>query len=80
MAKQERRVALNGSTRKALPGKDAGPAYLNQQIEVTVFLRRGSSGSTSAAFPPVEQMSAQLPRERKYSELGRICAHLWSVG
>ena len=66
MAKQERRVALVGSTRKALPGKDAGPADPNQQIEVTVFLRRGSSGSTSAAFPPVEQMSAQLPRERKY--------------
>ncbi len=66
MAKQERRVALLGSTRKSLPGQDAGPADPNQQIEVTVFLRRGSSGSTGAAFPRVEQTSAQLPRKRKY--------------
>jgi kumamolisin len=66
VAKREGRVALNGSARKTLPGQDAGPADPNQQIEVSVLLRRGPSGSTGAEFPPVEQMGAQLPRERKY--------------
>ncbi len=66
MAKREGRVSLKGSTRKTLPGQDAGPADPDQQLEVTVLLRRGSIGSPGAEFPPVEQMAARLPRERKY--------------
>ena len=43
MAKRQDRVELKGSARAALPGgQDVGPADPNQQIEVTVFLRRGS--------------------------------------
>jgi kumamolisin len=66
VAKREGRVTLKGSTRKSLLGQDAGPADPNQQIAVTVLLRRQSSGSTGAEFPPAAQMGAQLPRERKY--------------
>jgi kumamolisin len=73
MPKQGDRVELKGSARAALPGgRDAGPADPNQQIEVTVFLRRGSN---PGEFPPVEPMGARLPRERKYltrEEFGRL--------
>jgi kumamolisin len=44
-------------------GQDAGPADPNEQIEVTVLLRRGSNPDE---FPAVEQMGSRLPRERKY--------------
>jgi kumamolisin len=58
------RVELKGSARAAFPaGKDVGPADPNQQIEVTVLLRRGSKPSE---FPSAAQMGAQLPRDRKY--------------
>ena len=64
MAKRQDRVELKGSARAALPGgQDVGPADPNQQIEVTVFLRRGSK---PGEFPSVAQASARLPRERKY--------------
>jgi kumamolisin len=64
MAKREDRVELKGSARRALPGgRDVGAADPNQQIEVTVFLRRGSK---PAEFPPAAQMGARLPREREY--------------
>lgn len=64
MAKRQDRVELKGSARAAVPGgQDVGPADPNQQIEVTVFLRRGSK---PGEFPPVAQMGARLPRERKY--------------
>jgi kumamolisin len=64
MATRQDRVELKGSARAALPGgKDAGPADPNQQIEVSVLLRRGSK---SADFAAVEQMGSRLPRERKY--------------
>ncbi|MGB8495755.1 MAG: S53 family peptidase [Candidatus Acidiferrum sp.] len=64
MAKQQGRVELKGSARTALPGgQDAGPADPNQQIEVSVFLRRQSKPGD---FPPVAQMDAHLPHERKY--------------
>ena len=43
MAKRQDRVELKGSTRAPLPGgKDVGPADPNQEIEVSVLLRRGS--------------------------------------
>jgi len=64
MAKQEDRVELKGSGRAAFPGaQDVGPADPNQQIEVTVFLRRGSK---PADFPSDAQIGAGVPRERKY--------------
>jgi kumamolisin len=64
MATRQDRVELKGSARTALPGgKDAGPAEPNQQIEVSVLLRRGSK---SADLTAVDQMWSRLPRERKY--------------
>lgn len=64
MAKLEERVVLKGSARAALQGgQDAGPADPKQQIEVTVFLRRGSK---AGEFPSVARIGASLPRERKY--------------
>jgi kumamolisin len=64
MTKGQDRVELKGSARTALPGgQDTGPADPNERIEVTVLLRRGSK---PGEFPPVAQMGAQLPRERKY--------------
>lgn len=64
MAKRKDRVELKGSARAAMPGgQDVGPADPNQQIEVTLFLRRGSKPGD---FPSVEEMGARLPRDRKY--------------
>ncbi|HEX4002677.1 MAG TPA: S53 family peptidase [Candidatus Acidoferrales bacterium] len=64
MAKRQNRVELKGSARASFSGAhDAGPADPNQQMEVTVFLRRGSK---PGAFPPDPQMSTRPPRERKY--------------
>jgi kumamolisin len=64
MAKRGDRVELKGSARAALPGgQDVGPSDSNQQIEVTLFLRRGSK---AGEFPSVAQMATRLPRERKY--------------
>jgi kumamolisin len=63
MANPQKRVQLKGSTRAELPaGQDAGPADPNQQIEVTVLLRRASPSE----FPSLAEMAARLPRERKY--------------
>jgi kumamolisin len=64
MADSQNRVQLKGSARAAFPGgQDVGPADPNQQIEVTVHLRRGSK---SGEFPPVERMAARLPGDRQY--------------
>ncbi len=64
MAKLEDRVELRGSARAALPGgQDVGPADPNQQIEVSVLLRRGSK---PGEFPSAAETGAQLPRQRKY--------------
>jgi kumamolisin len=64
MAKRRDRVSLKGSARASLPaGHDVGPADPNQQIEVSVLLRRGSKPGD---FPSPAQMGARLPRERKY--------------
>lgn len=62
MAQRQDRVELKGSARTVLPGgQDVGPADLNQQIEVTVYLRRGSGAS-----PNFEQISALPISERQY--------------
>jgi len=64
MAKRQDRVELKGSARAALPGgQDVGPADPNQQIEVSVLLRRGSKPDE---YPSAAEMGAGLPRERKY--------------
>ncbi len=64
MANNQNRVELKGSTKVALSGaRDIGPADANEQIEVSVLLRRGSEKGT---FPAVEEMGAQLPAERTY--------------
>jgi kumamolisin len=65
MATRQDRVELKGSARAALPGgKDVGPADPNQQIEVSVLLRRGSKDANFAAS--VDQVSSSLPRDREY--------------
>jgi kumamolisin len=64
MAKRQDRVELKGSTRVALPGsQDAGPADPNEQIVVSVFLRRGSLPSK---FPSTEQTGALPLQNRRY--------------
>jgi kumamolisin len=67
MANSQNRVELKGSTRAALPGgKDVGPADPNQQIEVSVLLRRGSKPGEFPSAAQIAQAGAQLPRQRKY--------------
>jgi kumamolisin len=64
MVRPEDRVELKGSARKPLPGgQDVGPADPNQQIEVTVYLRRNSA---AGEFPSIEKLGLRPPRERKY--------------
>lgn len=70
MANPQNRVQLKGSNREALSGaRDVGPADPNQEIEVTVLLRRGSK---AGEFPSVEQTAARPPRERKYLSRGEF--------
>jgi kumamolisin len=64
MATRSGRVELKGSARAALPGgQDVGPIDPNQQIDVSVLLRRGSK---PGEFPTAAQMSADPPTKRKY--------------
>jgi kumamolisin len=64
MAKRQDRVELKGSKRAPLPGgQDVGPADSNEQIEVSVFLRRGS---IPAKFPSAEKLGTLPPRQRNY--------------
>ena len=67
MANSQSRVELKGSTRAALPGgKDVGPADPQQQIEVSVLLRRGSKPEDFPSAAQIAQNAAQLPSRRKY--------------
>ena len=64
MAKRQDRVELKGSARAPFPGgQDVGPADPNQQIEVSVFLRRGS---LPGRFPASAELGTLPPRQRKY--------------
>jgi kumamolisin len=64
MAKREARVELKGSTRAAVPGsQDAGPADPNQQIEVSILLRRPSK---PRKFPSLAKIGATPVAKRKY--------------
>jgi len=63
MAKIEKHVALPGSERTLPPGsRKIGPSDPQQQIEVTVFLRRGSSPKQ---FPDVKKLGKLLPARRR---------------
>ncbi len=64
MAKIEKRVDLPGSERTLLPGsRKIGPSDPEQQIQVTVFLRRGSSPKQ---FPDVKKLGKLLPAQRRH--------------
>ena len=61
---EEKRVELKGSARTALSGaRKVGPADPNERIQVTVFLRRGQTGTP---FPSVHRLGATPVRARKY--------------
>jgi len=63
MAKIEKRVTLPGSERTVLPGsRKIGPCDPLEQIQVTVFLRRGSSPQQ---FPDVKKIGKLLPAQRR---------------
>jgi kumamolisin len=62
MPKSKDRIELTGSTRPPMAGgQDVGPADLDQQIEVTVHLRRGGGQPPSA-----EQLGDRPISERRY--------------
>jgi len=64
MAKIERRVDLPGSERTLLPGsRKIGPSDPQEQIQVTVFLRRGSATNQ---FPDVAKIGALPLAQRRH--------------
>jgi kumamolisin len=64
MAKIEKRVDLAGSQRSLLPGsRKIGPSDPKEQIQVTVFLRRGSSPKQ---FPDIKKLGKLLPAQRHH--------------
>ena len=64
MAKIEKRVVLPGSERSVLPGsRKIGPCDPQEQIQVTVFLRRGSSPKQ---FPDLKKIGKLLPAQRQH--------------
>ncbi len=63
MAQRSNRVKLKGSVREELPGgRDTGAANPNEQIVVSVLLRRGSKKNHVAD----KKAATRLPHERKY--------------
>jgi len=64
MPKIEKRVDLPGSQRSLLPGsRKIGPCDPKEQIQVTVFLRRGSSPKQ---FPDIKKLGKLLPAQRHH--------------
>jgi kumamolisin len=64
MAKIEKRVDLPGSERSLLPGsRRIGPSDPKEQIQVTVFLRRGSSPKQ---FPDLRKIGKLPPAQRSH--------------
>ncbi len=64
MAKIEKRVVLPGSERTLLPGsRKIGPSDPQEQIQVTIFLRRSSSAEQ---FPDVKKLGKLLPAQRQH--------------
>jgi kumamolisin len=59
---RQNRIELKSSERAPMPGaRKIGPADSSEEIQVTLFLRRGSD---PAEFPPLEELGKRLPRER----------------
>src|SRR5580700_6621597 len=64
MPKIEKRVDLPGSQRSLLPGsRKIGPCDPKEQIQITVFLRRGSSPKQ---FPDIKKLGKLLPAQRHH--------------
>jgi kumamolisin len=64
MAKIEKRIDLPGSERTLLPSsRKIGPCDPQEQIQVTVFLRRASSPKQ---FPDVKKLGKLLPAQRRH--------------
>jgi len=64
MPKIEKRIDLPGSERTLLPGfRKIGPCDPQEQIQVTVFLRRGGSPKQ---FPDVKKLGKLLPAQRQH--------------
>jgi kumamolisin len=64
MPKIEKRIDLPGSERALLPGsRKIGPCEPQEQIQVTVFLRRGGSPKQ---FPDVTKIGKLPPTQRKH--------------
>jgi kumamolisin len=64
MAKIEKRIDLPGSERALLPGsRKIGPCDPQEQIQVTIFLRRGSSPKQ---FPDIKKLGKLLPAQRHH--------------
>jgi kumamolisin len=72
MAKIEKRVVLPGSERALLPGsRKIGPSDPKEQIQVTIFLRRGSSPKQ---FPDVKKLGKLLPAQRQHLSRAQFAA------
>jgi kumamolisin len=62
MSTQKNRVELKSSLRAPMPGaRKVGPADAAEQIQLTLFLRRGSAPTE---FPSVAELGKRPPRER----------------
>jgi hypothetical protein len=74
MAKIEKRIDLPGSERTLLPGsRKIGPSDPKEQIQVTVFLRRGSSPKQ---FPDVEKIGKLPPAQRSHLSRAQFASRL----
>jgi kumamolisin len=72
MAKIEKRIDLPGSERALLPGsRKIGPSDPQEQIQVTIFLRRGSSPKQ---FPDVKKLGKLLPAQRQHLSRAQFAA------
>jgi len=62
MPAQQNRIELKSSARAPMHGaRKIGPADPNEQIQVTLFLRRGSA---PADFPSLDELGKRPPRQR----------------
>lgn len=72
MPKIEKRIDLPGSQRTLPPGsRKIGPCDPQEQIQVTVFLRRGGS---SGQFPDVTKIAKLRPAQRKHLSRAQFAA------
>jgi kumamolisin len=68
----EKRIDLPGSERTLLPGsRKIGPCDPQEQIQITIFLRRGGSPKQ---FPDVPKIGKLLPAQRKHLSRAQFAA------